>query len=330
MTILLRTEAVRHRVPPAGWARVLPAVAIALAVSVAAPAAQAPRDSASVARPADSTVVILLGTGTPVPDHATQGPATAVVVGDRIFVFDAGPGVVRQMEAAGLPVRFGPVTALFLTHLHSDHTLGYPDLLLTSWVMGRSRPLRVFGPPGTRRMTDHILAAWSEDIDVRTHGLEHGVPGGWRADVHEILGGVVYDSAGVTVRALPVKHGSWRHAFGYRIDAPGKSIVISGDTAPCVEIERAAQGVDLLIHEAYPAVRLGPELRAGGRDWPAYMRAFHTSDRELGALAARARPRHLVLHHIVRMGGTDQELLDGVREGGFTGAVSIGHDLDRY
>jgi ribonuclease Z len=234
------------------------------------------------------------------------------------------------MEAAGLPFRNGPVTALFLTHLHSDHTLGLPDLLLTSWVMGRRRPLRVIGPPGTRRMIDHLLAAWSEDIDVRTNGLEHGTPGGWRADVHETRGGVVYDSAGVTICAVPVKHGSWRYAFGYRIDTPGKSIVISGDTAPCAALEDAARGVDVLVHEVYPAVRLKPEQRAGGGDWPAYMHAFHTSDRELGALAARARPRRLVLYHIVRMGGTDQQLLDGVRAGGFTGVVTIGRDLDRY
>lgn len=321
----------RHRDTFVTFAVFAATLAVAAAVlDVRTASAQAPGDSAAIAGSADSTVVILLGTGMPVPDHTTQGPATAVVVGSRIFVFDAGPGVERQMEAAGLPFRFGPVTALFLTHLHSDHTLGYPDLLFTSWVMGRSAPLRVIGPPGTRKMTDHLVAAWSEDIDIRTNGLEHGIPNGWRADVRETQGGIVYDSAGVKVRALPVRHGSWRHAFGYRIDTPGKSIVISGDTAPCDAIEQAARGVDLLIHEAYPAVRLVAEDRAGGRDWPAYMHAFHTSDRELGALAARAQPRRLVLHHIVRMGGTDQELLDGVRAGGFTGAVTIGHDLERY
>jgi len=305
-------------------------VAMALVAATTLASAQAPRDTAVIAGSADSTVVILLGTGMPAPNHLAQGPATAVVVGSRIFVFDAGPGVVRQMDAAGLPVRRGPVTALFLTHLHSDHTLGYPDLLFTSWVMGRKAPLRVIGPPGTQQMTDHLVAAWSEDIDIRTHGLEHGTPDGWRADVRETHGGVVYDSAGVKVRAIPVKHGSWRYAFGYRIDTPGKSIVISGDTAPCAAIEEAARGVDLLVHEVYPAVKLVAEDRPGGQDWPAYMRAFHTSDRELGALAARARPRRLVLHHIVRMGGTDQELLDGVRAGGYAGAVSIGHDLERY
>jgi ribonuclease BN (tRNA processing enzyme) len=252
------------------------------------------------------------------------------VVGTRIFLFDAGPGVVRQMTAAGLPVRGGPVTAAFLTHLHSDHTLGLPDLIFTSWVMGRSRPLPLVGPPGTRAMVDHLVAAWREDIAVRTSGLEQAVPDGWRVAVTETKGGVVYDSAGVRITAIPVLHGSWAWAFGYRIDTPGKRIVISGDTRPSRELERAARGVDLLIHEVYPESRLGPEPRAGGADWPRYMRSFHTSDHQLGALAGRARPRLLVLYHLVRMGATDQEVIDGVRAGGFQGPVVVGHDLDRF
>ena len=302
--------------------RVAPTAALLAALCSAAAAARA-------AVP-DTATVILLGTGTPFPSHAAQGPATAVQVGSRLFLFDAGAGVARQMEAAGLPVRGGPVTALFLTHLHSDHTLGYPDLVFTSWVMGRRAPLRVVGPPGTRRMTGHLLEAWAEDIAVRERGLERGVPGGWRVDVRETRGGIVYDSAGVRIRAFPVPHGSWRWAFGYRIDAPGRSIVISGDTAPSESLAAAARGVDLLIHEVYPESRLAPEARPGGGDWPRYMRAFHTSDRELGALAARVAPRRLVLYHVVRMGGTDEEIRAGIRAGGYAGPLDIGHDLDRY
>ncbi|HTQ48497.1 MAG TPA: MBL fold metallo-hydrolase [Polyangiaceae bacterium] len=296
-------------------------------LALAATAAPATSPAASSA---DSVRVVLLGTGMPLPDHTAQGPATAVLVGSRLFLFDAGAGVERQMEAAGLEYRGGPVTAAFLTHLHSDHTLGLPDLILTSWVMGRRAPLPIVGPPGTQRMIDHILAAWSEDIQVREAGLEHESVGGWKVSVRETQGGVVYDSAGVRVTAIPVLHGSWRWAFGYRIDARGRSIVISGDTRPCPALERASRGVDVLVHEVYPASRLRSEPRPGGGDWPRYMRAFHTSDRELGALCARAQPRLLVLTHLMRMGGTDAELLAGIRAGGFRGHVEIGHDLARY
>lgn len=282
-------------------------------------------------RPADSTTVILLGTGMPVPDPGAQGPATAVTVGGRLFLFDAGPGVMRQMAAAGLPVRQGPITRVFLTHLHSDHTLGLPDVIFTSWVMGRRAPLRIVGPRGTRAMTRHLEAAWAEDIRIRTEGLERGAPGGHRVTVEEITGATtVYDSGGVTIRAIPVPHGDWPHAFAYRIDGPGKSVLISGDTRPSAALEQAAAGIDILIHETYPEVRLQPEPRPGGEAWPRYMRSFHTSDREVGGLAARVRPGLLVLYHVVRMGGTDEELLAGVRGGGFTGRTVIGHDLDRF
>src|SRR5687768_12977805 len=189
----------------------------------------------------NSAVVITLGTGTPVPNPERSGPATPVVVGRRVLLFDAGAGVMRRLAAAGLPI--DGVTAAFITHLHSDHTLGLPDLILTSWVMGRSTPMRVLGPPGLRRMTDHFMAAWSEDTVVRVKGLERGRPGGYRVDVREIAGGVVHDSAGVKVTAIRVPHGEWEYAFAYRVDAPGRSIVISGDTRPSDALTRAAADV---------------------------------------------------------------------------------------
>ena len=273
--------------------------------------------------PRESTVVVLLGTGTPRPDPEASGPATAIVVGQRVFLVDAGPGVERRLAAAHLPI--DGVTALFVTHLHSDHTLGYPDLIFTTWVMGRTKPLAAYGPHGLRAMTDHILAAWAEDIDVRTNGLEKRTPGGYRVDVHEISPGVVYDSAGVRVTAFAVEHGTWRAAYGYRFDSPGRSVVISGDTKPSENLVRAAAGADVLVHEVYPAARMAAE----SPPWPTYMREFHTSDVELGQLAARIRPKLLILSHIIRRGATDEELLAGVRKS-FDGRVVVGHDLERY
>jgi len=276
----------------------------------------------------DSTVVVLLGTGMPRPDPSASGPATAVVVGKRLFLVDAGSGVERQLAAAGLPIN-GP-EATFITHLHSDHTLGYPDLILTSWVMGRSRPLAVFGPPGLRWMTNHILAGYREDIRVRTDGLEHERAAGLAVSVHEVRPGMVYDSAGVRVTAIAVSHGSWPWSFGYRFDTPGRVVVISGDTRPSAALARAAAGADVLVHEVYAAATLRPESRPGGRDWPRYMHSFHTSDVELGHLAADARPGLLILTHIIRAGASDSTLLAGVRSGGFGGRVVVGHDLGRY
>lgn len=277
---------------------------------------------------AGQTEVILLGTGTPYPDPLTSGPATAIVVGERVFLFDAGPGVMRRLKAANLPIN-GP-EALFITHLHSDHTLGYPDLMLTSWVMRRRAPFPVYGPRGLRRMTNHLLAAFAEDIRIRTNGLEQEVAGGYRVDVHEIRGGVAYEKGGVRVTAIVVEHGSWKNAFAYRIDTADRSILISGDTRPSEALVKAARGVDILIHEVYSASHLKPEDRPGGKDWPRYCREYHTSDVELGALATRIKPGLLILDHIVRMGASDEELLAGVRAGGYQGKVVIGKDLEKF
>jgi len=274
----------------------------------------------------DSTVVVLLGTGNPRPEPDASGPATAVVVGARVFLVDAGPGVERRLAAAHLPI--DGVTALFITHLHSDHTLGLPDLIFTSWVMGRTQPLPAYGPHGLQKMTDHLVAAWAEDIEVRTNGLEKRTPGGYRVDVHVIRPGTVYDSGGVRVTAFLVEHGTWREAYGYRIDAPGRSVVVSGDTKPSENLVRAAAGADVLVHEVYPEPRTVPNPTESAT-WPTYMRDFHTSDVELGQLAARIRPKLLILTHIIRRGATDEQLLANVRKS-FSGSAVVGHDLDRY
>jgi ribonuclease Z len=282
----------------------------------------------ALARPASGTTVVMLGTGMPRPDPMCFGPATAVVHDGRVFLFDAGAGVMRRMAAARLSIR-GP-EAVFITHLHSDHTLGYPDLILTTWVMGRKHKLQAYGPVGLKKMTRHILSAWREDIDVRIKGLERQTKTGYMVDVHEFSEGVVYDQDGVRITAIPVLHGCWKQAFGFRVDTPDRSIVISGDTRPSSALVEASRGVDVLVHEVYPASQVMPELRIGGEVWPSYMREFHTSDRELGVIAALAQPKLLVLHHIVRHGNDDEELARSIRASGYDGGIVVARDLDRY
>jgi ribonuclease BN (tRNA processing enzyme) len=302
------------------------ATALLLAIWLSAPAIRLQPNEAQA--PANRTEIILLGTGTPYPDPDSSGPATAVVVDGRVFLFDAGSGVMRRLNAAKLPLS-GP-EAVFITHLHSDHTLGYADLILTSWIMRRAKPFPVYGPRGLQRMTNHLLTAFSEDIEIRTNGLEHEVPGGYRVNVHEIREGIVYEKNGVRVTAIAVPHGTWKQAFGYRIDTPDRSIVISGDTRPSEAMVKAAQGVDVLIHEVYSAAGLKPEDRPGGKDWPQYCREFHTSDVELGTLAARIQPKFLILDHTISFGASDEEMLSVVRRGGHSGRAVVGKDLDRF
>jgi len=274
------------------------------------------------ARPA--TEVIVLGSGTPAADPDRFGPAVAIVSNGTAYLVDCGSGVVRRAAAAernGVPaLAASQLNIAFITHLHSDHTIGYPDLILSPWVLGRDGPLNVYGPAGLKEMTGHILEAWKKDIDIRIHGLEKR-PGPPIVQVHEIHPGVVYKDANVTVTAFLVKHGSWDEAFGYRFDAPDRSIVISGDTAPTDSVAKACNGCDVLLHEMYD------DSMAGSSE---YFSAFHTNPQELAAIAGKARPKLLVLYHQMGKPIVDGQMLDAVRAAGYNGAVVSAHDLDVY
>lgn len=281
---------------------------------------------------AEAAKVILLGTGTPIPDPASSGPCVAVVVKGQAYLFDAGAGVVRQAEAAA--VKFGiaaldatNLSRLFFTHLHSDHTLGYPDVILTPWVVGRRAPLEVYGPEGLAAMTENLKQSYAEDIKVRTEGLEGLSRRNLTINVHEISAGLVYRDANVVVRAIPVPHGSWREAFGYAIDAAGRSIVISGDTSPSKSIEEACHECDVLVHEVYSADRFDLVYgRFGGK----YHTASHTSTRELAELASKSKPKLLVLYHQLYFGPREGVDLEKEIRRSYSGNVVSGRDLTAY
>jgi len=264
----------------------------ALTASAQQPTSQSSKEHAT------RTKVVLLGTGTPVPDPDRSGPATAIVVDDSAYLVDFGPGVVRRAKAAVLERH---ITALepanlkvaFATHLHSDHTAGYPDLILTGWTAGRSTPLEVYGPSGLRSMTENILQAYRIDIETRTNseGDQRGNPEGWKVNVHEIKSGVIYMDAKVKVTAFPTKHAM--ESYGFRFDTPDRSIVISGDTNPTEETIKACTGCDILIHEAR-TMEMFAQLPEGPHSFGA---KNHTTSEQLAALATKAKPGLLIVYH---------------------------------
>jgi ribonuclease BN (tRNA processing enzyme) len=283
----------------------------------------------TVAATADATVLVMLGTGTPNPDPERSGPAVAIVAGGRPYLVDCGPGVVRRAAAAHLAgvsaLDMPNLSRLFVTHLHSDHTAGYADFVLTPWVLDREEPVEVYGPPGIRSMTEHILAAYSEDIDIRLHGSQPQNETGIEVNAHEIEPGEIYKDENVTVTSFAVPHGTWRHAFGFRFDTADRSIVITGDTIATDAVVEACNGCDILVHEVY--AKTGLDRRTA--DWQEYHRAAHTSGIELGEIAARARPKLLVLYHQLMWGATEAELLAEIRQS-FDGPVVFADDLDVY
>jgi ribonuclease Z len=292
--------------------------------------------SAGIAQ-SSRTQVVMLGTGTPIPDPERSGPAVAIVIDSVAYLFDAGAGVMRRAAAAGRKgiIPFGSRTPggqpaprferIFLTHLHSDHTLGLADAIFTPWIQGRTTPVDIYGPPGTSRLVNGILEGNAEDIAERVHASGGPSPNGWKAVDHEITEGVVFQDSLIKVSAFQVPHADWKYAFGYRIETRDRTIVISGDTRFFPAIADKCHGCDVLIHEVYSD--------SGFATVPAprqvYHKHAHTAATLVGDIAAQANPGVLILYHQLFFGGSEETLLREVRSH-FKGRVVSAHDLEVF
>ena len=244
----------------------------------------------------DNLKVVLLGTGVGPPVNLRQyGASTLVEAGGVRLLFDCGRGATLRLAQVGVPL--GSVSRLFLTHLHSDHVIQIPDLLLTGWVGGgRKAPLEVWGPEGTSDMMRHLQRAFAFDIHMRRDVDEKAPGDGVKVVSHDIKQGVVFDQQGVKVTAFLVDHSPVTPAFGYRIDYRGRSVVLSGDTRRSENLIRFAQGVDVLVHEVLDA----ETVRAWFPTNPQMVEAIlakHTTPEQAGELFARVKPRLAVYSH---------------------------------
>ena len=284
------------------------------------------------------TKVVLLGTGTPIPESDRSGCSVAIIVNSMPYIIDFGPGLIRRLAAVtetfgdsdvtinGLDLK--NIKRAFLTHMHSDHTAGYPDLILTPWAWGggRDEPLEVYGPEGLNQMTEHILKAYEEDIKYRLYGAQPANNQGWRVNSHEILEeGIVYQDENVKVEAFPALHGTWPNAWSFRFTTPDKLIVISGDTSPSEKLIEYAKGADILLHEVISMEKL--ELLS--EFWQNYHSKNHTTTYELGEIANAAEPKLLVLYHVIHLGATEKSMMDEISEK-YKGKVVLGKDLDIF
>lgn len=314
-----------------------PGVLVAAIILASTASAQQPAPTAQVV----GTKLVLLGTGSPPPDPDRSGPASAVVVNGTAYLVDFGAGVVRRAKAAvaerGIdaldPVK---LRVVFLTHMHSDHTVGYPDLILTPWVMGRRVPLEVYGPAGLKDMTTHILEAYRVDFESRQKQYEEGLytvgsfPAGHAVNAYEIKPGVVYQDANVKVTAFATRH--TMESYGYRFDTADRSIVFSGDTNPAQATIDACNGCDVLVHEV-----LTLDWLSRRPDFAEYARRYHTTTLQLAELATKARPKLLVLYHasiswrpVVDNQRSRPEVLLQEMMSRYPGHVVVGRDLDVY
>jgi ribonuclease Z len=274
--------------------------------------------------------ITLLGTGVPIPRPDRFGPSTLVQAGDQTLLIDAGRGATMRMFQLGIPI--GQIDALLLTHFHSDHTIGIPDIWLTGWLSShfgnRRRPFNVIGPVGTARLMHHLEAAYAHDIEIRVEdeklAREHVA-----ITVREFEDdGVVYDAGGLRVIAFTVDHGdAIKPAYGYRIEYRGRVAVISGDTRYNENVLRYSAGADLLVHE----VAMAPAELLGDAHIQRILN-HHTSAQEAGRVFAQTRPKMAAFTHLVMLASdtvpapTTNALVAATRET-YQGPLTVGEDL---
>jgi ribonuclease BN (tRNA processing enzyme) len=275
------------------------------------------------------TKLILLGTGTPFADPTKSGPSLAIVVNNTSYIVDCGPGVVRRAAEAsklGFPsLEAAQLKTLFITHLHSDHTIGLADIILTPAVLDRNAPIRIYGPVGSKKMTDDLMSAYKEDIAIRINGLEKGDAIAYQVYTNEIKEGQIYKDSNLTVTAFNVQHGQWDNAFGFVFQTKDKKIVISGDCTYSENLIKYAKGCDILVHEVYSDAGLKKRTQR----WQDYHSTFHTSTYQLADIANQVKPKLLILNHQLTFGTSLQSLLDELKSK-YAGPVVNGADLDVF
>lgn len=275
------------------------------------------------------TKLLILGSGTPNPDPERSGSAYAIVTNGQSYLVDFGPGVIRRASAFS-PSWGGEFESMeiqnlnyaFLTHLHSDHSAGLADLILSPWVLERKEPLNLFGPRGLKRMADKITDAYQIDIDYRINGSQPSNLEGYKTKVTEIAEGIIYEDKYIAVEAFENNHGDFKNSFGFVFTTKDKKIVISGDTAYSQKVIDKSKEADILVHEVYSE----KGFKEKTRDWQIYHKAHHTSAPDVGKIASMSKPKKLVLSHILFWGNSKESIVEEVKSN-FDGEVIIAEDL---
>ena len=270
--------------------------------------------------------IVFLGTGCPVVSTERYGPAQLIQGEDAKVLVDCGSGVTQRLVAAGTPGR--DLDALLLTHLHSDHLVDLYQLIVSSWHQGRDRPLPVYGPPGTRRYVEGLMALWEPELSQRIAHEKRPSTAALEVAVTEIAAAEVLEIGGLTVRVVAVDHQPVRHAFGFVFEGGGRKLALSGDTRRCDALIQAARGADLLVHEVFVHREMPVVPGVRSAETVANVASYHTLSDEVGKIAAEAEVKALALTHFVPPAADRDALLAEVACD-FSGPLVLAEDLLR-
>jgi ribonuclease Z len=270
--------------------------------------------------------IVFLGTGCPVVSTERYGPAQLILADGAKILVDCGSGVTQRLLAAGVPGR--DLDALLLTHLHSDHLVDLYQLIVSSWHQGRDRPLPVYGPPGTRRYVEGLMALWEPELSQRVAHERRPSTAALEVAVTEIAAGQVLAFGGLSVRVVEVDHKPVRHAYGFVFEAGGKKLVLSGDTRRCAALIDAAQGADLLVHEVFIHREMPVVEGVRSAETVAKVAGYHTLSDEVGKIATEAGVKALALTHFVPPAADRAALLAEVAAD-YAGPLVLAEDLLR-
>lgn len=270
--------------------------------------------------------IVFLGTGCPVVSTERYGPAQLILGEAGKVLVDCGSGVTQRLLGAGTPGR--DLDALLLTHLHSDHLVDLYQLIVSSWHQGRDRPLPIYGPPGTRRYVEGLMALWEPEISQRIAHEKRPSTAALEIDVTEVAAQEVLEIAGLSITVVPVDHRPVRHAYGFVFQEAGRRLVLSGDTRRCPALIEAAAGADLLVHEVFIHREMPVIEGLRSAETVASVAGYHTLSSEVGKIAAEARVKALALTHFVPP-ACDREALLAEVAGDYAGPLLLAEDLLR-